>query len=163
MNDSVNKPAHYQFAGFEVIDLIRDAVTHVGDAFAATLYGNVIKYVFRWPRKDGVRDLKKARWYLERLIDRMECKEAADAATANDQRLGLYDEPRIPPPPDYDPASVAFRHGDLGWLGEEQKLLDAFGDQQARKSRSATELADADGCMEYGNPIAPDCAPWRLP
>lgn len=31
--------------------------------------GNVIKYVARWERKGGLKDLKKARWYLDRFID----------------------------------------------------------------------------------------------
>lgn len=32
----------------------------------------VIKYVWRWKSKGGVEDLKKCRWYLDRLIERLE-------------------------------------------------------------------------------------------
>lgn len=31
--------------------------------------GSVIKYVSRWRDKDGIKDLEKARWYIERLIE----------------------------------------------------------------------------------------------
>lgn len=31
---------------------------------------NVVKYVVRWRRKNGVEDLKKARWYLDYLIEK---------------------------------------------------------------------------------------------
>lgn len=30
---------------------------------------NVIKYISRWKKKNGVEDLKKARWYIDRLIE----------------------------------------------------------------------------------------------
>ena len=63
----------------------------------------------------------------------------------------------MPPSPDYDPASVAFRHGeDIGWLGELPKA-------GTNVPKTAYEIAAADGCAEYGNPITPGCAPWRLP
>ncbi len=38
--------------------------------------GNVIKYVLRWKNKDGLQDLKKALWYLNRMIE-TETKKAA--------------------------------------------------------------------------------------
>lgn len=34
------------------------------------LTAQVIKYILRWNKKGGVEDLKKARWYLERLINK---------------------------------------------------------------------------------------------
>ena len=45
-------------------------------AFRGFLKGNVMKYVFRYEQKNGVEDLQKARWYLERLIGEVE-KEGA--------------------------------------------------------------------------------------
>lgn len=68
MSDSVNHPAHYTRhpAGIECIDVVE----HL-----PFLEGNVIKYVWRWRDKGGVEDLRKARWYLERLISKSE-KEA---------------------------------------------------------------------------------------
>lgn len=71
MNDNVNHPAHYNVNGMEAINVI--------EAFTADLSGidavdtaNVIKYILRWPRKNGLEDLKKARWYLSHLIERKE-------------------------------------------------------------------------------------------
>lgn len=61
--DPVENPSHYTFSSIEVID----AIEAWGCDF---LEGNIIKYVARWKRKDGVQDLKKAAWYLKRLIDR---------------------------------------------------------------------------------------------
>jgi hypothetical protein len=34
--------------------------------------GNIVKYVSRWRKKNGLEDLKKAQWYLERLISNVE-------------------------------------------------------------------------------------------
>lgn len=62
MSDSVNHPSHYNAGSIEVIDAIED--WRLG--FHA---GNVIKYVARSGHKGSeVEDLKKARWYLDRLI-----------------------------------------------------------------------------------------------
>lgn len=65
-NDAVNHPAHYTQGGVECIDAIEAAT---GDGFAGYLAGNVIKYVYRYRFKGGVEDLRKARWYLDRLIE----------------------------------------------------------------------------------------------
>lgn len=48
------------------------------DAFANVVdfdIGNVIKYVCRWREKGGINDLKKAKWYLEHAINKLESKE----------------------------------------------------------------------------------------
>lgn len=60
--DTVNHPKHYNFGKIEVIDVIEDW----GCGFHA---GNVIKYVARYKHKNGLEDLKKAKWYLDRLIE----------------------------------------------------------------------------------------------
>ncbi len=66
--DLVNHPAHYQMAGgLEVIDFIEAAVANMSGPEAYTA-GNVLKYVCRYRKKGGVESLKKARWYLDRLI-----------------------------------------------------------------------------------------------
>jgi len=63
--DMVNSPAHYNKAGIETIDMI-ESVT--GDGFEAYLQGNILKYLCRYKYKNGVEDLRKANWYLNRLI-----------------------------------------------------------------------------------------------
>ena len=65
--DAVNHPAHYTHGGVECIDAIEAATG--GDGFAGYCAGNVIKYLFRYRFKGGVEDLKKARWYIDRLIE----------------------------------------------------------------------------------------------
>jgi hypothetical protein len=76
--DMVNHPPHYQSkTGIEVIDVI-EAFTADLKGGEATNTGNVIKYMLRWPHKEKpLQDLKKARWYLERLIKIVEEKENA--------------------------------------------------------------------------------------
>lgn len=76
-NDNVSHPAHYTKAGIECIDAIEAAVGELGgiDGF---LTGQVIKYIWRWKWKNGVEDLHKARWYLDRLITKQEGGNGAD-------------------------------------------------------------------------------------
>jgi hypothetical protein len=64
--DDVNSPAHYIKNGFEVIDII--------EAFRLNYQlGNVVKYVLRHQEKGNpLKDLKKARWYINREIENME-------------------------------------------------------------------------------------------
>lgn len=72
--DLVNHPTHYQTdSGMEAIDVI--------DAFFAESHyrATVFKYLARAGKKDPakeIEDLKKARWYLNRLIGQMEIKSS---------------------------------------------------------------------------------------
>ena len=65
-DDMVNHPPHYNKAGIETIDAIQ-AMT--GDGFEFYLQGNIMKYLWRYRYKNGVEDLKKAEWYLTKLIE----------------------------------------------------------------------------------------------
>lgn len=67
-NDIVNHPAHYCAGGIECIDAIAAALSCQKDPMAAWLTGQIMKYIWRWPLKNGLEDLKKARFYLDRLI-----------------------------------------------------------------------------------------------
>ena len=70
--DMVNHPKHYKAKnGMEVIDVI-EAFTANLEGYEATHTGNVIKYICRWKEKNGLEDLKKAQWYLNRLIKNIE-------------------------------------------------------------------------------------------
>lgn len=69
--DPVNHPGHYIQDGIETIDVIK-AWTKGLDGIIATDTGNVIKYISRWNKKNGIEDLKKAQWYLNHLIKEME-------------------------------------------------------------------------------------------
>jgi hypothetical protein len=65
-DEAVDHPSHYTLGGIEVIDAI--------EAWGLDFHlGNVVKYVARSGHKDRfLEDLKKARWYLDRRIDREE-------------------------------------------------------------------------------------------
>lgn len=59
-SSTVNHPNHYQSeTGLEVIDVI-DAFTDGLDGVEAFNTGNIIKYVCRWKKKNGIEDLEKA-------------------------------------------------------------------------------------------------------
>ena len=66
--DMVNSPAHYTQGDIECIDAIAQVVKDL-DGMEAMCTGNAIKYLWRWKHKNGVEDLKKAQWYLQRMID----------------------------------------------------------------------------------------------
>lgn len=65
-HNSVTKPAHYNKGGIEAIDYIKQ---QLGDGFGDYCAGNVMKYVHRFKYKNGLEDLKKARVYLDWLIE----------------------------------------------------------------------------------------------
>lgn len=68
-NDNVNHPQHYQSkSGLEVIDVI-DAFTDGLTGMEAVCTGNALKYICRWKNKNGIEDIKKAIWYLNKLIE----------------------------------------------------------------------------------------------
>jgi len=66
VSDVVNKPEHYRQGGLECIEAIEASMSR--EEFQGYLKGNIEKYVWRYRYKNGVQDLHKARWYLDRLI-----------------------------------------------------------------------------------------------
>lgn len=66
--DMVNSPSHYTQGSIECIDAIEEVVKHL-DGMEAMCTGNAIKYLWRWKHKNGTEDLKKAVWYIQRMID----------------------------------------------------------------------------------------------
>jgi len=64
--DMVNHPEHYNQYEIECIDAIKAAT---GDGFEPYLQGNILKYLWRYNYKNGIEDLKKAQWYLSKLIE----------------------------------------------------------------------------------------------
>ena len=59
-NDAIN-PDHYKQGNIELIDFITDQDFNY-------LEGNIIKYISRWKYKNGIEDLDKAKWYMNRLF-----------------------------------------------------------------------------------------------
>ncbi len=65
--DNVNHPAHYNTGRYECIDVMREALgTEVVKDFCL---GNAFKYIYRCKRKNGLEDVEKARWYLEKFLE----------------------------------------------------------------------------------------------
>ncbi|OAK72664.1 DUF3310 domain-containing protein [Lederbergia galactosidilytica] len=65
--DTVNHPSYYTAGQIEVIDYIRDNLTQ--EKYIGYCIGNVLKYVSRYERKNGVEDLEKAVVYLNWAIN----------------------------------------------------------------------------------------------
>lgn len=67
--DNVVSPNHYTSdKGFEVFD-VQEAFIQELKGMAASYWCNVVKYILRFQMKNGVEDLKKAKYYLEKLIE----------------------------------------------------------------------------------------------
>jgi len=62
----VNHPDHYTNSSIETIDMI-ESITAEG--FHYYLEGNILKYLARYRHKNGIQDLQKALWYLNKLIE----------------------------------------------------------------------------------------------
>lgn len=67
MNDNVNHPSHYTQGGVECIEALKAATENL-KGIDAVCTANAIKYLWRWKEKNGVEDLEKAKWYINRLI-----------------------------------------------------------------------------------------------
>lgn len=65
--DNVNHPHHYTQGGIECIDAIKAALTD--DEYRGYIKGNCIKYLWRERNKNGIEDLKKCRWYVDRYLE----------------------------------------------------------------------------------------------
>lgn len=73
--DLVNHPAHYiSETGLETIDVI-EAFTFDLKGLEAVCTANIIKYICRWKHKNGLQDLEKAQWYLNKLIGHVKHNE----------------------------------------------------------------------------------------
>lgn len=59
--DKVVNPKHYT-KGIETWDFIASKEM-------SFMEGNIVKYVSRWKQKNGIEDLKKAKQYIDKLID----------------------------------------------------------------------------------------------
>nr|DAO37095.1 MAG TPA: nucelotide kinase [Caudoviricetes sp.] len=69
--DMINHPQHYTQGGIECIDALK-AATVGKHGIEAVCVANVIKYLWRYEEKNGVEDVRKAKWYIERLLKELE-------------------------------------------------------------------------------------------
>lgn len=72
VNDVVNSPNHYTAGNIETIDYIKDVLTP--NEFERHCIATVIKYISRYPYKNGIEDLQKAKVYLNWAIETLEEK-----------------------------------------------------------------------------------------
>lgn len=73
VNDPVNHPSHYTQGSIETIDYMESALAP--EEIRGGYKFNILKYVSRERYKNGLEDLKKAKWYLDRLIVYLEKME----------------------------------------------------------------------------------------
>ena len=71
--DDVDSPFHYNKGNIECIDAIKAASTK--EEFEGYIRANVLKYVWRFRYKDNIKDLRKAKWYLDKLIESLIASE----------------------------------------------------------------------------------------
>ena len=68
--DSVNRPSHYIFGDYELIDIIKAWLKENDiSRYESFLWSSLVQYLFRYQKKKGLRDLKKCEFYLRRLLE----------------------------------------------------------------------------------------------
>ena len=84
MSDPVNHPAHYTRGKYEAIDVIEDVNARAPDPVLGSLQWQTLKYILRlWDKGNPLQDAKKARWYLDRLIKKLESKHEESTERPN--------------------------------------------------------------------------------
>ena len=129
MIDNVNHPKHYTQGGIECIDALK-AATVGKTGIEAVCVANVIKYLFRYENKNGLEDVRKAQWYINRLIQELEEKKENYPFTDPDDVVGDCNEcanynmdedsepccncknTAIPGTPEYDKRPLLFKWSD---------------------------------------------------
>lgn len=91
MSDNVNHPQHYTQGGVECIDALK-AATVGKTGIEAVCVANVIKYLWRYEEKNGLEDVKKAQWYINRLIQELEEKKENNTFYDPDNVVGDCNE-----------------------------------------------------------------------
>ena len=98
MADAIN-PSHYKQGKVECIDAIESATVNK-TGLEAVCVANVIKYLWRYEAKNGLEDVRKAQWYLAKLIDCLEAKNKKPIQHFKPQTIAdpLDNMPCIPTP-----------------------------------------------------------------
>ena len=72
MLSDVKSPDHYAYGGIETIDYIKAKLTP--EQYTGYLWGNVLKYISRFDKKEGIKDLKKAKVYIDWLVEQYDAR-----------------------------------------------------------------------------------------
>lgn len=67
VHDNVNHPSHYETGNFECIDVMVE--TQGEEATINFCVCNALKYIYRHKRKNGIEDIQKAIWYLNKAVE----------------------------------------------------------------------------------------------
>lgn len=73
MNNNVEHPLHYTQGAIECIEALK-AATVGKTGIEAVCVANVIKYLWRYEEKNGIEDVEKSMWYLNRLLKELKKK-----------------------------------------------------------------------------------------
>ena len=94
MSNNVNHPSHYTQGDIECIDALK-AATVGKKGIEAVCVANVIKYLWRFEEKNGLEDVKKAQWYINRLIQELEDNDIQEQPIAHkstlDEKYPVFD------------------------------------------------------------------------
>ena len=74
--DIVNHPSHYESGKFECIDVMLE--TQGKAAVMCFCLCNAFKYLYRHNRKNGVEDIKKAKWYIDKYLELVESESDSE-------------------------------------------------------------------------------------
>ena len=76
MADNVNHPSHYETGKFECIEVMLE--TQGIEAVKSFCLCNAFKYLYRTKRKNGLEDILKSIWYLQKYVDLIEMSREGD-------------------------------------------------------------------------------------
>lgn len=96
MPDNVNHPSHYETGKYECIDVMIE--TQGIEAVKNFCICNAFKYLYRHENKNGVEDVRKAKWYLDKYLELVESDkeklkksfENLERSIENIQKIGKY-------------------------------------------------------------------------
>lgn len=86
-NDNINHPKHYETDKVECIEAME--ITQGRAAVMSFCLCNAFKYLWRHQRKNGVEDIKKARWYLDKYIELAEKEGVPVCKELKEERYGI--------------------------------------------------------------------------
>lgn len=169
VNDNIEHPAHYT-QGIETVDYITAWDMNY-------IEGNIIKYVTRYKYKGGLEDLKKARWYLNRLIDDLqlekdigEIREKPWVAPSPDQ-IDAYiyslNQLHVSATESYDEGVTNPSSGSYEWNPTECEVCgDAYfcdgptAHPEVWNDKRVEELLEEDDWVDSHIPLGIDGKPW---
>ena len=150
MSDAIN-PKNYKHLPVEAIDIIMAAIAKAPSNESAYLQGQVLKYLLRCWEKKGIEDLRKAKWYLGRLVDSFDetITEASGAIETSS------DEPTPWTPKIGERVRIQFIDGIYVVNGKEPGYIDCYSVQLDGFSSRRCRTVDAKNLIPLEQPPGP--------